>query len=462
TCPSWAEELGFRPSQTDQTALCVHSNAMEMDRKKNSNITYTMLQLLYTHSVLLNTSVPFSCRINAGTGITYLWDFGDGTQRVGQDTEHHAYNRTGEFVVEVTVSNLVSSGSLKGHVFVVLEPCQPPPVKNMGPSKIQIWRYQPVTLGVTYEGQIQCNISKGLQYSWTLYGLTRLPLLTRSIKTNEQQLELPEYFLYYGTYKAVAKVQVVGSIVYSSYTVLLEVSPSAPVSIISGGTNVIINHHNNLSITVDGRRSYDPDFPDNIMSILHVYCKECRGNSVNWNERFSVTAACERCPTNVIYSWKLYLVNSSSKSIPAAEMGSGDVNEMDVDLFHLPVATKDKNTQAKDFAAEYPDEHRYLDYEEFYSGIEEADSGVSVGRPAGPHSLDDMISYSSEYDGDNLVGPGSPGQVVTEKTLMDLHRELIQPALFESFTSTGISSSVITFKPMMLKPKSLYLLEVSA
>lgn len=45
---------------------------------------------------------------------------------------------TGEFIVEVTVSNLVSSASLKGHVFVVLEPCQPPPVKNMGPSKIQV------------------------------------------------------------------------------------------------------------------------------------------------------------------------------------------------------------------------------------------------------------------------------------------------------------------------------------
>ncbi|XP_053083812.1 polycystic kidney disease 1 like 1 [Pangasianodon hypophthalmus] len=567
-------------------------------------------RLRYTRSVLLNTTVTFSCRINAGTGVTYLWDFGDGTQRVGQDTEHHVFNSTGEFIVEVIVYNLVSSASLKGHVFVVLEPCQPPPVKNMGPSKIQVWRYQPVCLGVTYEEQIQCNTSKGLHYSWTLYGPTGLQLSTTGIKTNQQHLELPEYLLHYGTYRAVAKVQVVGSIVYSTYSVLIEVMPSALVSIISGGTNVFINRHNsNSNITVDGHRSYDPDFPDNIMSyrwkcrpvntaetscfsrhvpvssallmfpasalnsncdlfkltltvqsgnrssssemfitmsskptsIIHVSCKECRGNSVNWNERFSVTAACESCPINVTYFWKLYLVNASSKSTPdvpfcgsldislpskleedtlffqepantaslsilnqketsgneikmtrdsvvswrrwgrsvehqnpslldllsvtdsaSAETGSGDMNEMDFALFHLPVPTEDKNPRVKDFVAEYPDEHGYLDYEDFYSGIKEADSGVSVGRPTGPHNLDDVISHSSEYDGDNLVGPGSLGHVVSEKTLLDLHRELIQPALFESFTSTGISSSVITFKPMMLKPKSLYMLEVSA
>lgn len=50
-------------------------------------------RLLHTRSVLLNTSVPFSCRVSAGTDVTYLWDFGDGTQRTGQDTEYHVFNR---------------------------------------------------------------------------------------------------------------------------------------------------------------------------------------------------------------------------------------------------------------------------------------------------------------------------------------------------------------------------------
>ncbi len=46
--------------------------------------------------------------------------------------------RTGEFRVKVTVSNLVSSASLSSHIFVVDRPCQPPPVKNMGPLQLQV------------------------------------------------------------------------------------------------------------------------------------------------------------------------------------------------------------------------------------------------------------------------------------------------------------------------------------
>ncbi len=50
----------------------------------------------------------------------------------------HFFHRTGEYIIEVIMSNLVSSGSLTGHIFVLEELCQPPPVKNMGPNKIQV------------------------------------------------------------------------------------------------------------------------------------------------------------------------------------------------------------------------------------------------------------------------------------------------------------------------------------
>ncbi|KAG9283274.1 polycystic kidney disease 1 like 1, partial [Astyanax mexicanus] len=360
-------------------------------RSVRSEIYHVVIQtpvqvnrLLYTPSVLLDTPVIFNCRINAGSEVSYLWDFGDETQQVGKNTEHHLFNRTGEFMVKVTVFNLVSAASLKGHLFVVFEPCQPPPVKNMGPSKIQVWRYQSVSLAVTFESQIQCNISRGLLYTWTLYNPAGLQLHVPHIQTDRQDLELPKYLLQYGTYKAVAKVQIVGSIVYSNYSVQIEVMSSPPVSIINGGTNVFISRNNNSIITLDGQKSYDPDFPDNLMSyrwrchlvnsverscfrenipdtsavltfpasalqpdcdlfkftltvhsanrsssshtfitvrskptsITHISCTDCKGNSVSWNQQFSVTAVCENCPGSVTYSWKLYLVNSSSKIVP--------------------------------------------------------------------------------------------------------------------------------------------------
>ncbi|XP_036413818.1 polycystic kidney disease 1 like 1 [Colossoma macropomum] len=622
-------------------------------------------RLLFMPSVLLDTSVTFTCRIDAGTNVSYLWDFGDGTQRPGHSAEQHLFNRTGEFTVEVTVFNLVSSASLKGHLFIVSEPCQPPPVKNMGPSKIQVWRYQPVSIGVTFESQIECNISSGLLYTWFLYKPTGQQLHIPLVQTNRQSLELPEYLLHYGTYKAVAKVHVVGSIVYSNYSVQIEVMSSLPVIVISGGTNVFINRNNNV-ITLDGQKSYDPDYPGYAMSyrwkcrpvnsaesscfrenlpdssavltfpahalqpdcdlfkftltvqsanrsssshifitvrskptsFVHISCKECRGNSINWNEPFSVTAVSENCPETVTYSWKLYSVNTSSKTVPEGPFCSsvdislpskmeedkvlfpqsevtsqtsavshpekisshylpnstGSVllaqiwNKMSsnsddlpdtINIYHTTVTrasevtstsplplllpnsqplagvkeshrsksrlersvehqegpltpfdllsglesasaaessgasseddylyavdTEDENTNKNNVTFKHSSIHGDLDYEYFHSGIEEADAGGPVGRPTGPIGLDDMILHSDEREGDNLVDPSSVGRlVVSEKTLLDLDRELVQPALFQSYIFTGTSSPSITFKPTSLKPESLYMLEVSA
>lgn len=53
-------------------------------------------------------------------------------------------------------------------------------------------------------------------------------------------------------------------------------------------------------------------------SNIHMSCKDCRENSVNWNEQFSVSALCDDCgfdAKNITYYWKLYLVNASSKAV---------------------------------------------------------------------------------------------------------------------------------------------------
>lgn len=47
-------------------------------------------------------------------------------------------SREGEFTVEVLAFNNISSAVLRKQLFIVHEPCQPPPVKNMGPKKVQV------------------------------------------------------------------------------------------------------------------------------------------------------------------------------------------------------------------------------------------------------------------------------------------------------------------------------------
>ena len=51
---------------------------------------------------------------------------------------HCGPSREGEFTVQVLAFNDVSTASLRKQLFIVREPCQPPPVKNMGPGKVQV------------------------------------------------------------------------------------------------------------------------------------------------------------------------------------------------------------------------------------------------------------------------------------------------------------------------------------
>uniref|UniRef100_H3BXX9 Polycystic kidney disease 1a n=1 Tax=Tetraodon nigroviridis TaxID=99883 RepID=H3BXX9_TETNG len=341
-------------------------------------------RLQHQASVLLNHTVTVNCRVSAGTEVSFLWDFGDGSSRPGQSTEQHVFQMTGEFRVTVTVFNLVSSASLSSHIFVVTRPCRPPAVKNMGPSNIQVRRHEVVRVGVTYEQEVDCG-SGGLGYSWTLWdsagGVFPLP----GIHTHRQTLTLPSFLLDYDTYTAVARVQVADSVVYSNYSVRVQVIPSPPVASVQGGTNIFMSR--NAVASLDGRESYDPDFPtnplrfrwtcepvsslssscfrtdvpmsspvlvipagglkpnfdqfrfvltvhssnrsassevfitltSNVIGKASVLCSQCRGDRINWDQPFTVSASCEGCdlgPGHVEYSWSLYLVDASSKPAP--------------------------------------------------------------------------------------------------------------------------------------------------
>lgn len=67
-----------------------------------------------------------------------------------------------------------------------------------------------------------------------------------------------------GLTKVVApQIQVIDSVVYSNYSVRVQVIPSPPVASIRGGTNIFINKRNTTVVFLDGQTSYDPDFPMN-------------------------------------------------------------------------------------------------------------------------------------------------------------------------------------------------------
>ncbi|XP_063778763.1 polycystin-1-like protein 1 isoform X2 [Pseudophryne corroboree] len=219
-------------------------------------------RLVASSSVLINSSVSFLCRINSGTNVSHWWNFGDGTERLGKDNDTHVYTSEGEYTVNVSVFNNVSSAYFTKQIFVVKEPCQPPPVKNMGPLKLQIRRYEDLHLGVTFEAAILCNISLGLQYQWSVVksdgSVTPLPA---HVNNRKQTITLPAFSLGYGNYTALARVQIVGNVVYSNYTVAVEVLPSDPVSVIVDGHHLFIDKDTVTFFRLNGTASFDPDYP---------------------------------------------------------------------------------------------------------------------------------------------------------------------------------------------------------
>ncbi|XP_041039902.1 polycystic kidney disease protein 1-like 1 [Carcharodon carcharias] len=231
-------------------------------------------------SVLLNSSVVMEARINYGTNLSYWWNFGDGTVMIGNRREYHSYDREGEFTVQVVIFNNVSSAALSGQLFVISENCQPPPVKSYGPSKIEVRRYQSFKLGVTFESEFVCNISRGVQYSWSFFQSDASLVTLSQVDVSKQFILIPGYLLDYGIYLVIARVQIVGSVVYNNYTVNVEVLATPPVSLISGGTQLFITYKHESIISLNGSESYDPDYPGTANLRFSWACETVSGLNV--------------------------------------------------------------------------------------------------------------------------------------------------------------------------------------
>lgn len=57
--------------------------------------------------------------------------------------------------------------------------------------------------------------------------------------------------------------------VYSNYSVGIEVMLSHPVSVINEATNIFINRQSG-TIALDGGKSYDPDYPNNTIRYIRI------------------------------------------------------------------------------------------------------------------------------------------------------------------------------------------------
>jgi S-adenosylmethionine/arginine decarboxylase-like enzyme len=71
----------------------------------------TGLRLTYTPAAALRIGMPtiFTAAVTSGTGVTYTWDFGDGSSDGGGNPVAHSYAAPGTYTVVVTATNAASS-----------------------------------------------------------------------------------------------------------------------------------------------------------------------------------------------------------------------------------------------------------------------------------------------------------------------------------------------------------------
>lgn len=70
----------------------------------------------------------------------------------------------------------------------------------------KVRRYEVIRLGVTYETEVDCDLSGGLRYTWTLFDSAGEVFPLPLIDTHRQSLVLPSHLLHYDTYTAIARV----------------------------------------------------------------------------------------------------------------------------------------------------------------------------------------------------------------------------------------------------------------
>nr|KAF6302365.1 polycystin 1 like 1, transient receptor potential channel interacting [Pipistrellus kuhlii] len=455
--------------------------------------------LVATASALVNAPVTFQCRISFGTDVAYRWAFGDGAGGLGSSSTSHVYSREGEFTVEVVAFNAVSTVSLRKRLFVVRRPCQPPPVKNMGPGKVQVWRSQPVTLGVTFEAAILCDISQGLSYAWSLTDSEGWPVpLPPAVSTHRQTLTVPHYFLEPGNYTALAQVQVRGSPVHSNYCVGVEVRARAPVSVISEGTHLFIPRTPSSTMVLSGSLSYDPDRPGATLR----YHWACTPASAPGRPCFAGPAARSldvRAPTlsfavdSLSSGYDQFLVtltvSSHGRNSSEAQVFLSTLPDVALRRVHIsggtfrgvPVnwneelllraACEDCGEAALSFSWDLfvvnaTGRGKEEDFEAYYSDVQEA--VPSGGRqPAawtsmhlsasGPGANED----ESRGDGDNLVGPFLPTASAPPALLVDWPKSPVSRAVFQGLTASGITGQTVTVKPFSLSPGETYVLQAA-
>ncbi|KAJ8001528.1 hypothetical protein DPEC_G00170420 [Dallia pectoralis] len=213
------------------------------------------------------------------TSVTYLWDFGDGSQpRVSSaPSVGYAYSAPGKYRVQVNCSNLVSMALATVEVNIRVLECEEPEVQVVQAPRLAIWRSQPTLVEASVD--LKGCVRYGARYLWEILSTpycnnhqsvgestVRLP---EEVDVRRLQLSVPRMALLSGNYSLVFSLSYQGVPLRKAACLQLTVMAARLVPIIEGGTYRVWSRTQDLQLSAEP--SYDPNMDPEHQSLLRYH-----------------------------------------------------------------------------------------------------------------------------------------------------------------------------------------------
>lgn len=277
------QEVFFTPAESGSLSLSVVASNGVCTNMLNETITVEwpvkkINLFCCSERIFVGHAVRFSAKVNEGSNLRYLWDFGDSTEVLVTESSSvsHTYYSPGKYSVMVKVVNSVSHVSAQLHMNVEELQCSSPQA-SLALGQSAIFRSRPSFFEASVN--INCSAYKTM-YLWEIFRESNCTSgnihfsgnrvnLSGQVDATSPLLVLPKNTLSVGEYCLVFTISHSGSPLFVKLKTNITVIHSPLVAIIKGGSHRLWSSSSDLIL--DGSESHDPDVEPGVEDSLQYH-----------------------------------------------------------------------------------------------------------------------------------------------------------------------------------------------
>ncbi|XP_027144915.1 polycystin-1 [Larimichthys crocea] len=389
--PTWlmGQEVIFTPPESGSLSVSVLATNGLCSETVNDTATVQwavkkVKLVCHSERIFVGHAVTFSAKVNGGSHLRCLWDFGDSTEAFVTDlnTVNHTYYIPGKYSVMVKVLNSVSHVSAQLYIEVEEPQCSNPQA-SLVQGKSTIFRSRPSYFEASIN--INCSAYKAM-YLWEIFKESDCTedsskfsgnkvILRGQVDATSSVLVLPKYALDMGQYCLLFTVSLQGTPLLAQQKTTITVVHSPLIAVIKGGSHRLWPSLSDLIL--DGSESQDPDIEPGVEDTLQyhwtfmkqvtvceapvlpvaVECVSCSilssPHHISYTNRIVLSGQCEQCDDQTQYKWSAEdqagmdldlskVTTSTARHSPNLEVRSGVLQPGQSYTFTLNVSQPDR------------------------------------------------------------------------------------------------------------------------